>query len=144
MQLVRTVLHWVVLYSTGSYHFSLGRTVLHWVVLGLSRTTQSLTRCSPAAGLFSTGHPQATSAAVHGRGAIPPPSQPHRSNTMRAAQATAALDQKTEAQFHRVLETQFAKTTIICVAHRVENLQWCDMRVEMAQGRVASISALRK
>jgi hypothetical protein len=129
MQLVRTVLHWV---------------VLHWAALGLSRATQSLTCCLPAAGLFSTGHPQKTSAVVHGRGAAPPPPQPHLSNTIHAAQATAALDQKTEAQFHRVLETQFADTTIICVAHRVENLQWCDMRVEMAQGSVASVAALRK
>ena len=48
-------------------------------------------------------------------------------------QATAALDEATEAHFHHVLEQQLQASTIVCIAHRLESLRWCHTRVEMGQ-----------
>ena len=58
-------------------------------------------------------------------------------------EATAALDEKTEELFQRVLEEKFVDTTIICIAHRLETLRWCKTRIEMSNGSVASISDLQ-
>jgi ABC-type multidrug transport system fused ATPase/permease subunit len=57
-------------------------------------------------------------------------------------EATAALDEKTEALFQRVLEEKFADTTILCIAHRLETLRWCKTRMEMSNGKLVSISQL--
>ena len=58
-------------------------------------------------------------------------------------QATAALDQDTEARFQDVIASHFASTTIICVTHRMENFKWCQMKVEMGQGGVVAVTQLR-
>jgi ATP-binding cassette subfamily C (CFTR/MRP) protein 2 len=57
-------------------------------------------------------------------------------------EATASLDQKTEALFQQVLETSFPDTTIVCIAHRIDTLTWCRNRIEMRQGKLHSISAV--
>jgi ABC-type multidrug transport system fused ATPase/permease subunit len=68
---------------------------------------------------------------------------PQSPGLSRLVQATAALDQHTEARFQSVLDARFASSTIVCVAHRVENLRWCNMRVEMGEGKVVSVTRLR-
>ncbi len=57
-------------------------------------------------------------------------------------EATASLDSKTEAMFQKVLETSFADSTIVCIAHRIDTLRWCRTRIEMRQGKLLSITAL--
>lgn len=57
-------------------------------------------------------------------------------------EATASLDQKTEALFQQVLETGFPDSTIVCIAHRVDTLTWCRQRIEMRQGKLHSIDAV--
>ena len=81
---------------------------------------------------------------VYGRGSTECHHDAPNQNILKCVQATAALDHKSEARFQRVLETQFESSTIICVAHRLENLQWCNTRVVMAQGNVVAVTSLRK
>jgi ABC-type multidrug transport system fused ATPase/permease subunit len=57
-------------------------------------------------------------------------------------QATATLDQVTEARFQRVISTQLHAATIVCIAHRLENFRWCNLRIEMSQGKVVAITNL--
>ena len=57
-------------------------------------------------------------------------------------EATASLDPKTEILFQKVLETSFADSTIICIAHRIDTLSWCRTRMEMRQGKLLSITAV--
>jgi ABC-type multidrug transport system fused ATPase/permease subunit len=57
-------------------------------------------------------------------------------------EATASLDQKTEELFQKVLETSFADSTIVCIAHRIDTLRWCRTRIEMRQGKLLSINAV--
>ncbi len=57
-------------------------------------------------------------------------------------EATAALDQKTEEHFQMVLEEQFVNCTIFCIAHRLETLRWCRVRLEMGKGRLLSITSV--
>jgi ABC-type multidrug transport system fused ATPase/permease subunit len=57
-------------------------------------------------------------------------------------EATSALDEKTEALFQRVLEEKFVDTTIFCIAHRLETLRWCRLRIEMGKGKLLSITSL--
>ncbi len=56
-------------------------------------------------------------------------------------EATASLDAKTEAMFQKVLETSFADSTIVCIAHRIDTLSWCRTRIEMRQGKLLSMTA---
>ena len=55
-------------------------------------------------------------------------------------EATASLDAKTEALFQKVLETNFTDSTIVCIAHRIDTLQWCRTRIEMSQGKMLSVN----
>jgi ABC-type multidrug transport system fused ATPase/permease subunit len=55
-------------------------------------------------------------------------------------EATANLDQKTEAWFQKVLEEKFKDATILCVAHRLETLRWCRTKIEIGSGKLLSIS----
>ena len=55
-------------------------------------------------------------------------------------EATANLDQKTEALFQKVLEEKFKDATILCVAHRLETLRWCRTKIEIGSGKLLSIS----
>ncbi len=96
------------------------------------------------AGLLGPSHLEEASVAVYGRGSAECFHCARNQNILKCVQATAALDHKSEARFQRVLETQFESSTIICVAHRLENLQWCNTRVVMAQGNVVAITSLRK
>jgi ABC-type multidrug transport system fused ATPase/permease subunit len=57
-------------------------------------------------------------------------------------EATASLDTKTEALFQKVLETSFADSTIVCIAHRIDTLRWCRTRIEMGQGKLLSMNAV--
>ena len=57
-------------------------------------------------------------------------------------EATAALDEKTEEHFQTVLEEQFVNCTVFCIAHRLETLRWCRMRVEMGKGRLLSLTSV--
>jgi ABC-type multidrug transport system fused ATPase/permease subunit len=57
-------------------------------------------------------------------------------------EATSALDEETEALFQRVLEEKFVDTTIFCIAHRLETLRWCRLRIEMGKGKVLSVTKL--
>ena len=57
-------------------------------------------------------------------------------------EATASLDEKTEAHFQKVLEEKFVDSTIFCIAHRLETLSWCRTRVEMGSGKLKSISSV--
>ena len=54
-------------------------------------------------------------------------------------EATASLDAKTEAQFQKVLEENFADATILCIAHRTDTLRWCRTRIVMQEGKVLRI-----
>jgi len=57
-------------------------------------------------------------------------------------EATAFLDAKTEALFHKVLETSFADTTIICIANRIDALNWCRTRIDMSKGEMLSVNVV--
>jgi ABC-type transport system involved in cytochrome bd biosynthesis fused ATPase/permease subunit len=57
-------------------------------------------------------------------------------------EATANLDQKTEALFQKILEEKFKDATILCVAHRVETLRWCRTKIEIGSGKLLSISEI--
>ena len=57
-------------------------------------------------------------------------------------EATAALDEKTEEHFQTVLEQQFVNCTVFCIAHRLETLRWCRMRVELGRGRLLSLTSV--
>ncbi len=57
-------------------------------------------------------------------------------------EATAAFDEKTEEHFQTVLEEQFVNCTIFCIAHRLEALRWCRMRLEMGKGRLMSLTSI--
>ncbi len=57
-------------------------------------------------------------------------------------EATASLDKTTEELFQKVLETSFADSTIVCIAHRTDTLRWCRTRIEMRQGKLWSINAV--
>ena len=57
-------------------------------------------------------------------------------------EATASLDEKTEAHFQKVLEEKFVDATIFCIAHRLETLSWCRTRIEMGKGKLLSITSI--
>lgn len=57
-------------------------------------------------------------------------------------EATASLDEKTEAHFQKVLEEKFVDATIFCIAHRLETLRWCRTRVEMGSGKLKAITSI--
>jgi ABC-type transport system involved in cytochrome bd biosynthesis fused ATPase/permease subunit len=57
-------------------------------------------------------------------------------------EATAALDEKTEEHFQKVLEEKFVDTTIVCIAHRLETLRWCRTRIEMGKGKLLSLTSV--
>ena len=44
--------------------------------------------------------------------------------------------------FQKVLETNFADATIVCIAHRIDTLTWCRTRIEMRQGKLLSMTTL--
>jgi ABC-type bacteriocin/lantibiotic exporter with double-glycine peptidase domain len=56
-------------------------------------------------------------------------------------EATANLDEQTEKVFQKVLEEKFKDATILCVAHRLETLRWCRIKIEIGAGNL-SISDL--
>ncbi len=55
-------------------------------------------------------------------------------------EATANLDEQTEAVFLKVLEEKFKDATILCVSHRLETLRWCRTKIEIGAGKLLSIS----
>jgi ABC-type bacteriocin/lantibiotic exporter with double-glycine peptidase domain len=57
-------------------------------------------------------------------------------------EATANLDEQTEKVFQKVLEEKFKDATILCVAHRLETLRWCRIKIEIGAGSQLSISDL--
>jgi len=57
-------------------------------------------------------------------------------------EATSSLDSETEALFQKVLEDKFPDTTIVCIAHRLETLRWCRVRIEMRDGKMLAMSSI--
>jgi ATP-binding cassette subfamily B protein len=54
-------------------------------------------------------------------------------------EATSALDAVTESEVIDAIEAADRSTTVVIVAHRVATIRYCDMIVELSDGRVTAI-----
>ena len=56
-------------------------------------------------------------------------------------EATASLDEQTQATFQRMIDTEFKDCTVISIAHRLNTILQCDRVCVMNDGRVAEFDS---
>ena len=54
-------------------------------------------------------------------------------------EATASVDRETDRRIQEVVARQFARATVISIAHRLETVLGCDVIVVMGEGRVLEL-----
>lgn len=54
-------------------------------------------------------------------------------------EATASIDLKTEEKIQRCIEEDFADSTMIIIAHRLQTVMKCDRIVILEQGKIAAV-----
>lgn len=56
-------------------------------------------------------------------------------------EATAYLDSRTEAEFQRILDEHFKKTTMIIVTHKIQTVKYCDKIAVFDQGKIVEFDS---
>lgn len=51
-------------------------------------------------------------------------------------EATASIDNETDLKIQALLQTEFSKSTVLCIAHRIDSIMACDKILVLDQGRV--------
>jgi ATP-binding cassette subfamily C (CFTR/MRP) protein 1 len=54
-------------------------------------------------------------------------------------EATNSVDKDTDAVMRKVIQEEFARHTVISVAHRLSSLSWCDKVVVLDKGRIVEV-----
>ena len=62
-----------------------------------------------------------------------------RAKVLVCDEATANIDERTENHIQELISTEFSKSTMIVIAHRLKTIFACDKIIVMEAGRVAEI-----